>query len=751
MCGIAGICDPNLGPLSAAQPRLRRMLDVLCARGPDGEGTARVAGAQIGMRRLAITDPVHGGQPLWGEGGHVALVLNGEIYNHALLREGLVHRGHRFASASDAEVLVHLYEERGIAALSELSGMYAFALWDGRRGEVLLGRDPLGQKPLLVRPLADGVLFASDLRALVQAIPGPAGMALNPGGLDRYLTYRASVGRPSILAGVERVLAGEVLTVREGAIMRRQMICPPSRPFARSAGERVPQAEAVDRLDAALTRSVQRMADTEATSGILLSGGLDSALVLALLGQDARDLPAYVADWEDAPRAISEWAVARDLARSVGARPTRVPIAAASLMQDLPRLAGLLDEPLADPTALPLFAAVGAAAADGVRVLLTGEGADELFAGYAGYREPLVTSPFGPFVRSGAGQAAERLWRALRLPGSGTLERARTPVAERYLGPGWTFSREERRRLYGARKTGDLGADAVAREAARPYAADRWLDAMRAIDRAVWLTDEALAKVDRVTMSLGVEARVPYLDPEVVALADAMPAAWLVSRRQTKRMLRQVAERYLPPGYGAVKRGFPVPLTRLMHGPWREMARDTLTASDARVAAWLEPTAVAGLFAPTAVRERPYRARQIYAVLMLELWARAVLDPARDRPVLRAGGSVSLVDTCGLGEDLVIAATSSASQPEVGVGVTGIDPAHAGRNQPGECRQVAKRRKPEGEMQAERLAQHAGDDCAEDAESAGQGLQGALHASEPGAGRHRLFQRGGADGEDGAE
>ncbi len=642
MCGIAGVSDRRLAQGAPPDPRLTRMLSLLRHRGPDGEGVARLPGVQIGMRRLAIVAPNDGDQPVWNESRTIAMVMNGEVYNHRELREALVRRGHGFSGMSDAEVVVHLYEERGLDALGSVLGMYALALWDGRTGDLVLARDPIGQKPLLVRALGDSVVFASDLRALVAAPGDGVRPGLDPDGLDRYLLYRATVGRSTLIRGAERVLPGEAVTVRDGAVVDRRRAVTPSRPRTLAprparATPRPSRDALIDELDRTLAAAVARTTETAVPTGMLLSAGVDSSLVLALLGERARGIPAFIADWDEDNGLTREWPRARALAEAVGARPERVAVASGRLAESLPHLAGLLDEPLADPTALPLYATVRAAAPE-VRVLLSGEGADELFAGYPGYREPLAAPGLARFAASARGRALETALGRLHLPGAGLLWRARTPVGARYLGPGETFDAASRRALYAPGWPGpSLAGEALARAAAAPYGEDAWLGAMRAIDRTVWLADEALMKLDRITMGHGVEARVPYLEADVVALADRLPQDLLISRGLGKRALRQVAARHLPLEYAlAPKRGFGVPITRLMHGPWYEMARDIVLASDASLAGVFEPAALRALFEPCPPRQRPGRARERFALLMLELWLRAVLSPGAQTAAGRA-------------------------------------------------------------------------------------------------------------------
>lgn len=637
MCGIAGVSDPSLEAAGPNDPRLERMLERLHRRGPDGEGVAWLTGAQIGIRRLAIVGAAAGEQPVWNEDASVALVMNGEIYNHAALRDALLKRGHAFRGPSDAEVVVHLYEERGIEALRALSGMYALALWDGRRAELLLARDPIGQKPLLVRTLGDSVLFASDLRALVAAPGDGVRPDLDPDGLDRYLLYRAATGRRTLIRGIERLQPGEVMRVRDGAVTGVRRVVPPSWPRAASQDgqSRTPQAArraTVDALDRTLAAAVARVGEVSVPAGILLSSGVDSSLVLALLGERARGMPAFVAEWVAAGGADREWQAASALARRMGARPERVAVEPRRLAGDLTALVALLDEPLADPTALPLFATVRAAAPE-VRVLLSGEGADELFAGYPGYREPGLAAALAAFAGSGPGRAAAAFLSRHGLRGAGLLWRATTPVAARYLGPGATFDRDARATLYARGWPGPaLDAEILARVRARRYDDGAWLAAMRAVDRGVWLADEALAKLDRVTMGHGVEARAPYLEPDVVALADSMPPDLLIGPGVGKRVLREVARRHLPQGYAmAKKRGFGVPLTRLMHGEWRDLAHDTVLAPTASVSGLFDPVALRAVFAPAPGHQRPARARERYALLVLEMWLRSVLVPAAAR------------------------------------------------------------------------------------------------------------------------
>jgi asparagine synthase (glutamine-hydrolysing) len=631
MCGIAGRAHPADTFTTPLDPALRVMLAAMRHRGPDGEGAQSLPGGQMGMRRLAIVDPRGGQQPLWNESRTVALVMNGEVYDHERWRRYLERRGHTLATHSDAEVLVHLYEEMGAQALARVDGMYALALWDGWQGLFLLARDPMGEKPLLYAQGNRTVWWASDLRALLAAwragaqdLPPPS---VEPEAVDRYLTYRTVVGQESWWRGVNRLLPGQALWVRGGRVVDRFWPEPSPRPVpVPHVGEHHTLPDTEKRLTTALTQSVRERRIAHRPVGLLLSGGLDSSLLLALLGPLAQDLPCYTVDWEDPSGAGSDWPHAQRLAVALGARPVRVPLTPQEAWDELGTLCRILDEPNADPTAMPLLAVARRASQD-VRVLLTGEGADELFAGYPGYREPLHTQWLRPYLAGALGEALVRVVQVARRwgwPGwgLGLVERSRIPVAQRYLGPGALFSPEERQRLVPSLTA---RAEDLARKAAQGYPPDQWLGAMRAVDLAVWLSDDVLAKVDRVTMAFGVEARSPYLARAVRELAFSLPPQWLVSPRATKVILRSVARRVLPPHLVPQgKRGFPVPLTRLLTGPWRQAARDVLTSSRAWISQVLDPQAVEDLLQGPSQSPPSLWARKVYALLVLETWGKEV-------------------------------------------------------------------------------------------------------------------------------
>ena len=619
MCGIAGIVERDAH--QQARDELGRMLDALKHRGPDDEGTFFAPGVAIGMRRLAIVDPIGGAQPFYSEDRQVVAVVNGEIYNHVDLRRGLERRGHRFAGASDAEVVVHLYEERGADFAAELSGMYAVAIYDIPKRTLVLARDPLGIKPLLWRRTGRGVAFASELRAVMAWGDVPE---INLQALDRYLLYRTAVGEETILEGIRRVPPGRTLFLDAAGQLEfrdhRRQVAPA---FDLTA------EQAVDELDRRLGLAVERHLQGDQPIGVLLSGGVDSGLVLHYAAQVMGGaLKGYTAGFAGFGDEGEEFAVTQATAAAYGIPLTRLELDATDAERHLLALNFDIDEPNGDPTALPLRAIAERAAVD-VPVVLSGEGADELFAGYPGYDEPLVVERFSRLVPRMVRQALADS----PLPGRGLAARSLLALSDRYLGIGMSWRDPERQALYRPEirqllhdhRPGRLAADAFVAAQAQGH---DWLGSMLQVDREVWLADEALLKLDRLTMSFGLEARVPYLDDNVVELADSLPWTYKLQAGQGKWLLRQVARRHLPTEAALrPKRGFPTPITRLLSGPLRDLAHDALTDDTARARGLFEPASVQDALA--RLNGRPSQdGRMVYVLLALELWLRQVYDTA---------------------------------------------------------------------------------------------------------------------------
>ncbi|CAB1129610.1 Asparagine synthetase (glutamine-hydrolyzing) [Candidatus Hydrogenisulfobacillus filiaventi] len=614
MCGIAGVWRPGEPP---GRGELRGMLDSLAHRGPDDVGHFGEGPLALGMRRLAILDVAGGRQPYRSEDGSVVAVFNGEIYNHRSLAELVRARGHVLASRADGEVLVHLYELFGPAFVGRLTGMFALALYDRRRRRLLLARDPVGQKPLYVWEDGGSLAFASEIKAFFALRNFRAEPDLQH--LPAYLAHRFVPGPHTLLKGVRKVLPGEAWLVEAGHT-RRWRYWTPELAALESGGD---LAYWADRLEATLLDVVDSHLDSEVPMGLFLSGGLDSSLLAALVGRTRGLKPeAWSAAFSPQYPGYDESGWASRVGQALGLEVHRVEVDPLITPERVRDLAYILDEPMADPTALSLDG-VARAAAERHTVMISGEGADEIFAGYAGYGE---VASLAALRRIPA--PLRRWWAGRGWPGAGAFRRAEEPVAARYRGVGFTFTPAEAQAVLHPDLAGPDRPPEVAAYWTRNDSLPD-LQQMQGFDVGWFLPDDVLLKTDRIGMAYNLEIRAPYCDRRVVELALALPLALRRSRAGDKRVLRWVATRYLPRAVVARrKQGFPTPLTRFLEGPLSELAWDVLTGGRAQARGWFRPRAVEALLtAPPSSNT----ARKIYALLMLELWTEELVEGGRRR------------------------------------------------------------------------------------------------------------------------
>ena len=541
MCGIAGFIAGH-GAANAAA--LAPMLARIAHRGPDGQGTFVEGPAALGHCRLAIIDLEGGAQPLYSEDKNLVVVFNGEIYNYRALTAELTALGHTFATRTDTEVLLHGWEQWGRELLPRLRGMFAFALWDRRTGALFCARDMFGIKPLYYCRCADGtLLFASEIKAFLDH-PSFA-KRLNTAQLPLYLSCQYSPGRDTFFAGVQKLLPGHFLEFSDGIVRTTRWVQPAFLPG--DAPVSPAEIEEVLRGSAA----AHKVADVEVAG--FLSGGVDSAYLTAL----ARPARTYTISYAE-PK-YDESFPARALARSLGVRNRVRRISPGEFWDAVPAVQYHMDEPLADAAAVALYFLNREAAKD-VKVVLSGEGADELFGGYNIDRDPFTARWYDrlpPWLRAGLGAAASLLPPAR---GVNFLVRRGMSLEERYFGPTALFNEREKRRLL-ADYAGD-GDPMFLTEAI--WDATEGLDPvtrMQQVDLNLWLAGDILLKADKMSMAHSLELRVPFLDREVWALAAALPAAAKADARTTKIALRQAAARTLPAASAARKKlGFPVPV-----------------------------------------------------------------------------------------------------------------------------------------------------------------------------------------------
>ena len=600
MCGIAGFINARVEADGAV---LQGMLARIAHRGPDGQGVFVQGRAALGHRRLAIIDLDGGPQPMFNEDGRLAVVFNGEIYNYQALTEELTAAGHTFATKSDTEVLLHGWEEWGRDLLPRLRGMFAFALWDRESETLFCARDYFGIKPLYYYEAEDGtLLFASEIKAFLDH---PAfEKQLNESQLELYLSFQYSPGEDTFFRGAKKLLPAHCLTL-DGSGLRVE------RWWQTDFTPELSPTDWPQTIDETMQDSVaaHKIADVEVAG--FLSGGVDSAYITSL----ARPTRCYTIGY--AEEGYDEAAEAAHLARVLGIQNRVRRITPEEFWDAIPAVQYHMDEPLADAAAVALYFLNSEAARD-VKVCLSGEGADEFFAGYNIYKEPFTASwydrlPAG--LRRALGAVAQRL---PAVPGVNFLVRRALPLEERYYGNTALMTERQKRRLlrhdYRAALPFDL---------ARPYwQASAGLDPvtrMQWCDLHLWLAGDILLKADKMSMAHSLELRVPFLDREVFALARRLPPDAKADARQTKKALRAAAARHLPlPSAERKKRGFPVPV--------RDWLRDPVYA--ARVRAAFDSPAAARFFQVRQLhilldrhlRRRQDNWRQIFCIYCFLVW-----------------------------------------------------------------------------------------------------------------------------------
>jgi len=633
VCGICGLVNLDVAR-PADQPLLAAMTDSLAHRGPDGEGVRADGPAGLGHRRLAIIDTsAAAAQPLGNEDGSVWLVCNGEVYNHLELRERLEARGHRFRSRSDSEVVLHLYEEEGDACVRRLRGMYAFAVWDGPRRRLLLGRDRFGQKPLYFG-FGDGrVVFASEIRTLLLA--RDLERSISAAAIDRFLALGYVPGPETVFDGVRSLEPGSVAVIEDGTltVSRYWQLPLPPEPAGAGAGS-VADAEA--ELLARLRESVRLQLMSDRPLGAFLSGGLDSAVVVALMAEVSR-APVLTFSIGFSEPESDESPYARRVAAAVGSEHAEHTFSAAGVRR-LPELVCALGQPFGDPSILPTDLLCRMTSAR-VKVALNGDGGDEGFFGYDRYVKHRVALAWGRVprrLRQAAARAAGLVPR--RPPWSGLPGRvadflAFDPADEAELYCRWVLSwgRTDRQRLYApafAETVAGVGPEELVSRALGKAGGRGAVERALRADVATYLADDLLVKMDMASMAHGLEARSPFLDHELFEFVASLPVGLRLRGLSRKWLLKRVAAPHVPrETVRRAKRGFGIPVARWLRGELRDMLRETLLSRRAVERGMFVPSAVSELIDAhlTGREDHQYR---LWNLLVLELWFSGVVDAA---------------------------------------------------------------------------------------------------------------------------
>jgi asparagine synthase (glutamine-hydrolysing) len=618
MCGICGIVSLTRETVDPAIAEA--MNETLVHRGPDSAGTFADGSAALAARRLSIIDLEGGNQPIGNEDGRIQVVQNGEIYNHAELRERLEGAGHVFRTRCDTEVLVHLYEERGPGFVDELRGMFAIALWDRLERRLVLARDRFGIKPLYYRVEQGTLSFGSELKALLE-VPGFS-REVDLDALEAFLAFNSIPAPLTIFREARKLPAGHVLIAHAGDVSLRRYARP--RPVAEAGVRRESEEELAEELRERLRDSVRAHLVSDVPVGVMLSGGIDSSALAALA---ARESPYRISTFSIGfeERSFNELEQARLVADRYSTDHHEL-ILRPDAVELLPKLAEAFDEPFADSSALPTYL-VSQLAAEHVKVALSGEGGDELFGGYYTYVADTLAPRIGwlasatrPLVErlpSSSGKAsldykAKRFARAAHLP---ALERHHawkeifSPDARAALldGPqGKGRAEMDPLDLYRARYAETEGADELAR--------------LQDVDTGIYLVDDLLVKTDRASMSHSLEARVPFCDSVVAELALALPRSMRVRGLAKKRLLRKAVAPLLPNEIvRGRKQGFSIPAAAWLRGDLEPFAREVLSPEAVRRQGFFRPEAVTALI-DRHVSRREDLSRQLWGLLAFSLW-----------------------------------------------------------------------------------------------------------------------------------
>jgi asparagine synthase (glutamine-hydrolysing) len=627
MCAICGIINFTSGD-PVDEVLIRRMTSVMSHRGPDDDGYLIDGRVGLGHRRLSIIDLTGGRQPIFNEDETAAIVFNGEIYNYRDLARELVSKGHAFRTRSDTETILHAYDEYGDDCVNHLRGMFGFAIWDSRKQRLLLARDRLGIKPVYYYRDSRMIAFASEIKALLE-IPSIA-RHVDPESLDLYLSLRYVPGPRTMFRNIFCLQPGHILSVDSlGVHVRRYWDIDYDR-----RSEDSPQ-QSLEKFRELLAETVRLRLVAEVPLGVFLSGGLDSSAILATMAATRnevgfQDRVKTFSIGYDGPggEEANEFEYARLAASAFATDHHEYRLTAAEFEAFVPDLVWHLDQPLADPSCIPLYY-ISRLAREHISVVLSGEGADEILAGYGIYKR---MATLDRIHRQVPGISRLAPWLA-RVTPSEVLRRyvrmSGRSLEHRYHGVCRGFTLEGKESLIGedrARQS-EVDMEEVFGGYFRSARNASPMNRMLYVDAKVWLPDDLLNKADRMTMANGLELRVPFLDHKLVEFAAALPDASKLEGGNGKGILRSAMRGVLPEAIlKRPKKGFPVPLSSWLRGPMRRFARDNLLqANSACAGGYVDRQAVS-----RTVEEhetgRADRSQEIWTLLVLEFWHRQFID-----------------------------------------------------------------------------------------------------------------------------
>jgi asparagine synthase (glutamine-hydrolysing) len=621
MCGLAGLVDPD-NRAAASLPLLEQMTALLVHRGPEDDGHFVEDGIALGHRRLRIIDLEGGAQPMFTDDGAIVTVYNGEIYNYRELRAALEARGHRFRTASDTETILYAYREYGDACVDHFRGMFAIALYDRPRRRLLLIRDRLGIKPLYYAWDGSRLVFASEIKPIVTALGSRP--AVNTDVLDFYLSVGYVPGEETLFRGIRKLLPGHTLVWADGRLTpRRYWDLEPSPPYRGSF------AQAMDEFRALLGEAVRMRLVSDVPLGAFLSGGLDSSTIVALMSDHmAEPVKTFSVGYTNEPLA-NELDYARRVARHFQTNHHEFILEPMDFFESVDHLLTFAEEPIVESAAVALLQ-LSRLAKEHVTVILSGEGGDEILAGYPLHRIMPAVDRLHQVVRRVPRRVRRWVGSALRSHEKATKywDWAATPLAERYQSISNDVTVGLKANLYAGPELLEAHERTVAyyRALFDRYPGATPLRRMSYVDIKSWLPDDLLLKADKMTMAASLELRVPFLDHKVVEFAVRLPDAYRRRGSQGKHLLKTLMAPRLPPGIAyRRKQGFPVPIASWFRGPLRERVAEVLLDDRTRCRGYFR----AGYLEETLKRHQAARqdlSRRLFALLTLELWHRKYVD-----------------------------------------------------------------------------------------------------------------------------
>ncbi|PYF01858.1 asparagine synthase (glutamine-hydrolyzing) [Ureibacillus chungkukjangi] len=542
MCGFTGF----IGEVNNPEEVLGEMMNQIIHRGPDSRGTFVEGVAALGFRRLSIIDLEHGNQPLYNEDNSLVLIFNGEIYNFEEIRDDLIAKGHIFTTQTDSEVLIHGYEEYGEQLVQKLRGMFAFVIWDKNKKKLFAARDQFGIKPFYFAYMNRTLMFGSEIKSF---LPHPNFIKrLNQQALKPYLTFQFPVLNETFFKGVYKLPSAHYMTFENGEIKTTRYWEPTFEPVERSIGE------IVEEIDEVVYESIKSHQISDVKVGSFLSSGVDSSYVASVLRPDK----TFTVGFSD--QNFSEIDNAVDLSKELGIENINKVLDPDLCFEQLDEIQYMMDEPHSNPSIVPLYF-LAELARKHVTVVLSGEGADELFGGYAEYDETTNMrkyKKFPSFIRRPLGELAKQL---PEIRGKNFLMKGGLPIEDTFIGQATIFEEKEAIKILNEEFKKAPSVKSIVKPIYDKVKNQDDVTKKQILDLNLWLVDDILLKADKMSMAHSIELRVPFLDKEVMRVASTIPTRYRVNEKNTKYSLRLAANKTLPEAWAKRKKlGFPVPI-----------------------------------------------------------------------------------------------------------------------------------------------------------------------------------------------